>query len=144
MSGQAKACPTSCKQSGRWKIITRLREIASMNEQCLFRFACCVLFVVSPPLAEAQMVQAVGNPQPAPAGPQGFLNNYSKATSIFPNFWRPYIQQRIPLPVLENSPRPGSLIHDGKLELSLADAVALTLENRSEEHTSELQSLRHL
>jgi outer membrane protein TolC len=31
--------------------------------------------------------------------------------------------------VLENSPRLGSLIHDGKLELSLSDAVALTLEN---------------
>ncbi len=31
--------------------------------------------------------------------------------------------------VLENSPRLGNLIHDGKLELSLADAVALTLEN---------------
>ncbi len=30
---------------------------------------------------------------------------------------------------MENSPRLGSLIHNGKLELSLADAMALTLEN---------------
>jgi outer membrane protein TolC len=100
-----------------------------MNEQCLFRFACGVVLLAAPPLANAQMAQNVANPQPAPAGPQGFLNNYGTATSIFPNVWRPYVQQPIPLPVLENSPRLGSLIHDGKLELSLADAVALTLEN---------------
>ena len=61
-----------------------------MNEQCLFRFACSAFLLAGPPLAEAQTVQAVGNPQPAPAGPQGFLNNYSKATNIFPNFWQPY------------------------------------------------------
>jgi outer membrane protein TolC len=92
-----------------------------MNEQCLFRFACGVILLAAP-LAEAQMV-------PASANPQGFLNNYGQPASIFPNFWKPYVQQRIPLPVLENSPRLHDLIHDGKLELSLADAVALTLEN---------------
>jgi len=91
-----------------------------MNEQCLFRFACGVFLLAGPPLAGAQT---------APAGTQGFLNNYGQATSIFPNFWKPYVQQRIPLPLLENSPRLRDLIHDGKLELSLADAVALTLEN---------------
>jgi len=100
-----------------------------MNEQCLFRFACGALFLAAPFLAHAQMAQHVANPQPAPAGAQGFLNNYGHAVSIFPNFWRPYVQQTIPLPVLENSPRLANLIHDGKLELSLADAVALTLEN---------------
>ena len=100
-----------------------------MNEQCLFRFACGVFLLAGPSLAQAQMTQAAANPQSRPAAPQGFLNNYGQATSIFPNFWRPYVQQRIPLPVLENSPRLHDLIHDGKLELSLADAVALTLEN---------------
>jgi len=67
--------------------------------------------------------------QDAPASPQGFVNTYQKAPNIFPNFWAPYLQQTIPLPVLENSPRLGNLIHEGKLELSLADALALTLEN---------------
>jgi outer membrane protein TolC len=100
-----------------------------MNEQCLFRFACGVFLLAGPSLAQAQMTQAAANPQSTPAAPQGFLNNYGQATRIFPNFWRPYVQQRIPLPVLENSPRLHDLIHDGKLELSLADAVALTLEN---------------
>ena len=100
-----------------------------MNEQCLFRFACGVVLLAAPSLASAQMVQNAANPQPAPAAPQGFLTNYGQATSIFPHFWRPYRQQPIQLPVLENSLRLGELIHDGKLELSLADAVALTLEN---------------
>ena len=100
-----------------------------MIQQCLFRFTCGAILLAAPSLATAQMTQAVTNPQPAPGGPQGFLANYSHAPSIFPNFWRPYTQQPIPLPVLENSPRLGSLIHDGKLELSLADAIALTLEN---------------
>ena len=38
-------------------------------------------------------------------------------------------ERSVPRLVLENSPRIESLIRDGKLELSLADAVALALEN---------------
>jgi outer membrane protein TolC len=92
-------------------------------------FCVCSWLLTGPPPGNAQMTQSVANPQPPPAGPQGFLNNYAQAPRIFPNFWRPYIPQPVPLPVLENSPRLMNLIHDGKLELSLADAVALTLEN---------------
>lgn len=78
-------------------------------------------------LAAASAVMA----QPAAPTPaaQGFVNNYSKTPGLFPHFWRPYIQQPVPFPVLENSPRLLDLIHDGKLELSLSDALALTLEN---------------
>ena len=100
-----------------------------MNEQCLFRAACGVLLLAASPLAHAQMAQNVVNAQPTSNAPQGFFTDYSHATPIYPKFWRPYQQQPIALPMLENSPRLGSLIHDGKLELSLADAVALTLEN---------------
>ena len=35
----------------------------------------------------------------------------------------------MPLPVLTNSPRIDQLIHDGKLMLSIEDAVSLALEN---------------
>ena len=67
---------------------------------------------------------------PVPGGSsQGFVENYSAAPKLFPRFWQPYIQRQIGLPVLENSPRLATMIHDGKLELSLADAMALTLEN---------------
>jgi outer membrane protein TolC len=41
----------------------------------------------------------------------------------------PYIGDRVPEPVLTNSPRLDSLIRDGKLYLSLKDAIDLALEN---------------
>src|SRR5215469_14344927 len=60
---------------------------------------------------------------------QQFLSSVSKGPSIYPHFWRPYQQRTLPHPILENSPRLQTLIHEGKLELSLADALALTIEN---------------
>ncbi|HTS30657.1 MAG TPA: TolC family protein [Bryobacteraceae bacterium] len=60
---------------------------------------------------------------------QGFVESYSKTPGLFPRVWRPYLPQQVPLPILENSPRLDTLIHDGKLQLSLADAIALTVEN---------------
>lgn len=55
--------------------------------------------------------------------------DFSKAPSAFPNFTNPYRQQYIDPAVLTNSPRLEQLIHDGKMELSLQDAIALALEN---------------
>src|ERR1700733_5083067 len=60
---------------------------------------------------------------------KSFLNSLPYGPSEFPHIWNPYRQKPMSLPVLVNSPRLHSLIHDGKLELSLSDAVALTLEN---------------
>src|SRR5579863_5726934 len=60
---------------------------------------------------------------------KGFLGSLAYGASAFPHILNPYKQQPMALPVLVNSPRLHSLIHDGKLELSLSDAVALTLEN---------------
>ena len=48
---------------------------------------------------------------------------------FFRALWTPYQQRTLPHPILMNSPRLKTLIRDGKLELSLADALALTLEN---------------
>ena len=41
----------------------------------------------------------------------------------------PYTGSQVPEPTLTNSPRLDALIHDGKLYLSLKDAIALALEN---------------
>jgi outer membrane protein TolC len=60
---------------------------------------------------------------------QPFLESVAKGPGIFPSLWNPYTQKTLPHPLLMNSPRLFSLIHGGKLELSLADALALTLEN---------------
>jgi outer membrane protein len=63
--------------------------------------------------------------------PQGnaFLRDYSKGPDWFTHFTAPYRQQPIPPISLENSPRLKELIHDGKLEISMADALALSIEN---------------
>lgn len=64
-----------------------------------------------------------------PQDPQGFLKDYSKGPEWFPAFFRPYQAQTIPPRIVENSRRLQDLIHEGKLELSLAEALALAIEN---------------
>ena len=49
--------------------------------------------------------------------------------SAFPNIIKPYEPIHVDQPMLINSPRLDQLIHDGKLQLSLQDAVELALEN---------------
>lgn len=55
--------------------------------------------------------------------------DYSRPPSWFPNIVNPYRQQYVEPGVLTNSPRLEQLIHDGKLPLSLQDAIALAMEN---------------
>ncbi len=55
--------------------------------------------------------------------------DYSRAPSPFPDFVNPYRTQVVAPGVLTNSPRLQQLIRDGKLPLSLQDAIALALEN---------------
>jgi len=55
--------------------------------------------------------------------------DYSRAPSWFPNIVNPYQMQYVDPTMLTNSPRLEQLIHDGKLALSLQDAIALALEN---------------
>jgi outer membrane protein len=55
--------------------------------------------------------------------------DYSKPPHWFPNLTNAYREQYIQPGVLTNSPRLEQLIHDGKMELSLQDAIALALEN---------------
>jgi outer membrane protein TolC len=55
--------------------------------------------------------------------------DYSHAPKPFPNLLAPYASQNVAPGVLTNSPRLEQLIHDGKLNLSLQDAIALALEN---------------
>lgn len=55
--------------------------------------------------------------------------DYSKGPSQFPNILGPYAQIKVEPSVLSNSPRLDQLVHDGKMELSLQDTIALALEN---------------
>ena len=54
---------------------------------------------------------------------------YTRAPRPFPNLFAPYSPIKIGAAVLTNSPRIDQLIHDGKLELSMQEAVELALEN---------------
>ncbi len=55
--------------------------------------------------------------------------DYSKGKSPFPNIFAPYSPISVQAPALTNSPRVDQLIQDGKMKLSLQDAIALALEN---------------
>jgi outer membrane protein len=67
-------------------------------------------------------------PQPA-ALHEGAVREYSKPQSPFPNVIAPYRPIRVPSPNLSNTPRMEQLLHEGKILLSIDDAVALALEN---------------
>ena len=55
--------------------------------------------------------------------------DYTKGYSAFPNFLSSYRPMGIPAPVLGNSGRVEDLLREGKLILSLSDAISLALEN---------------
>ncbi|MGC1373651.1 MAG: TolC family protein [Candidatus Sulfotelmatobacter sp.] len=55
--------------------------------------------------------------------------DYAKPVPQFPNPIAPYIPRHVAAPDLSNSPRIDDLLHDGKLYLSLDDAIALALED---------------
>ena len=84
--------------------------------------------------AFAQEPSAAQTPKPVPQGGVPVTlgvnkYNFAKAPSPFPNLAAPYRSQFISPGVLTNSPRLDQLIHDGKLLLSLQDAITLSLEN---------------
>jgi outer membrane protein TolC len=76
-----------------------------------------------------------GLPQaPAPHNTQPLFlrstpKDYSRGKSGFPNPFRWYTATDYPKPSLSNSPRMDDLLRDGKIYLSLSDAVTLAIEN---------------
>jgi outer membrane protein TolC len=56
-------------------------------------------------------------------------SDYSKSAPMFPQVFKPYEPRHVPQPNLTNSARLNQVIQDGKLMLSLDDAIALALEN---------------
>ncbi len=81
-----------------------------------------------PPSAPQPPAAQPAAPQPATAQPF-HLEDYSKPRSAFPYILQPYTPRPVDQPNLGNSPRIDALMHDGKIYLSIDDAVALTLEN---------------
>src|ERR1019366_8625194 len=80
--------------------------------------------VPSAPSAQMQSQKAV------PSASQPFdVKQYSKPQSPFPNPIAPYTARHVAPPNLANTPRIDQLMRDGKLYISMNDAVALALEN---------------
>lgn len=84
------------------------------------------------------------NQSPAPSFPEAPQANEPKPAEVnaalpqdyakpprraFPNVLAPYMTIDVPAPNLSNTPRIDTLMHDGKLMLSIDDAVALAVEN---------------
>jgi len=121
--------------------------------------ACVALVLVSavPPGVAQNAVLSAGQTNPtAPAAPQTIQNDttgqagvpqapqpaltqplflrpsgvdYTKAKGLFPNPLRDYLPTNYAAPRLTNTPRLDDLLKDGKIYLSLRDAVTLALEN---------------
>src|SRR5207237_8123529 len=65
----------------------------------------------------------------AAAQAQTQLKDYAKPASDLPLLVTPYLDRDVPEPSLSHSPRIDNLLHDGKIMLSLNNAIALALEN---------------
>lgn len=65
-----------------------------------------------------------------PASLQRYISeDYSKSVRAFPALLSPYGPRPVPDPDLKNTPRLDQLMRNGKIYLSLDDAIALALEN---------------
>jgi outer membrane protein len=86
------------------------------------------------PAASQAGPEAAAGTAPAPAPPIPVSlglskHSYSHGPRSFPALIVPYVPIHIDEPNLVNSPRIDQLIHDGKLQITLQDAVELALEN---------------
>jgi outer membrane protein len=72
-------------------------------------------------------------PQPQPQAPARTIQvsnqNYTYGKRWFPNIIAPYTPTFVPEPILTNAPRIEQMIQDGKLRISLQDAIDLALQN---------------
>ena len=99
------------------------------------RLASTIRLITLALLAVIPLASWAQEPPPAPSAqktPQTQMLpaiNYSKPASPFPNVIGPYTARHVPEPNLANTARIDQLMHEGKLYLSLNDAIALALEN---------------
>jgi len=111
--------------------------------QCAFRNVIAILLLFAFPVsiwaqdaqpAPAQSSAAPSSQQALPSAPSSHqhpfvVENYAKPKPAFPNVIAPYTARNVPPPDLTNTPRIDQLMRDGKIYLSMDDAVALALEN---------------
>src|SRR3954468_21410881 len=83
-----------------------------------------------PPSSSPQQSSSQALPAAPPSHQHPFVvGNYAKPKRAFPNVIAPYTTRDVPPPDLTNTPRIDQLMRDGKIYLSMDDAVSLALEN---------------
>jgi len=85
-----------------------------------------------PPAAAAPAPGLPPAPQPnytQPFDMRPGVHDFSKPNRAFPNFLKTYEPKAVTAPITTNSQRLDGLVHNGKIYLSLADAIVLALEN---------------
>ncbi|HZZ16230.1 MAG TPA: TolC family protein [Candidatus Sulfotelmatobacter sp.] len=100
------------------------------------RLATCIRLTIATVFAASLAISVSAQEPPAGPVPQNTSEtrrvpelNYSNPASHFPNPIAPYRPRHLAEPNLANTARIDSLMREGKLYLSLNDAVALALEN---------------
>jgi outer membrane protein len=99
-------------------------------------------YVPLPAMAQQAPAAATATAPPAPGLPPAPVPNYTQPLSmrlgnrdftrphqVFPNFLKTWEPITVDAPVTSNSQRLEALVHNGKIYLSLADAIVLGLEN---------------
>ncbi|HSY99969.1 MAG TPA: TolC family protein [Terriglobales bacterium] len=81
------------------------------------------------PAPPASSATPQSTPVQAPQPQQFHLENFDKPQGYFPNPIAPYKPRYLPPPNLNNTPRIEQIMQNGKIMLSIDDAVALALEN---------------
>jgi outer membrane protein len=88
---------------------------------------------VTPALAQQGQEQAAPPAQSQSQTPARTIQlsneNYTSGKRFFPNIIEPYKPTMVPEPNLTNAPRIEQMIQDGKLRISLQDAIDLALQN---------------
>lgn len=106
------------------KVFTALQSIAAIFLAAVIAPAGRAQDSVSLPAAPSTQGQS------APTGSRPYdVTEYAKPRSPFPNLVGPYEPRLVEQPNLANTPRIDHLMRDGKLYISMNDAVALALEN---------------
>ena len=88
---------------------------------------------VAPAFSQQAQEQATPPAQTQPQAPARTIQvsneDYSKGKRWFPNIIAPYTPTRVPEPDLTNTPRIEQMVQDGKLRISLQDAIDLALQD---------------
>src|SRR5258708_16616964 len=112
---------------------SQLRKVMAVALVCVFPASMSAQDAQAAQNAQAAQAPAATSQTALPAAPTSHTRsemvNYSKPRGYFPNPLGPYTAREISPPDLTNSPKLEQLMRDGKIYLSMNDAVALALED---------------